>query len=284
MVHVRTAGPADRDALAEMRATLWPESAADEHARELDAIFAGAWSVSYPYCVLVADDDDGRIVGFAEVTIRSRADGCDPTRPVGFLEGWFVRDDARRRGVGVALMRAAEAWSREQGCVEMASDTWLDNDASVTAHERLGFEVVDRVVNFRKTLAPAPEQRPLATVHGAAGWASRYFEAWRTNDAALVESLFAPDAVYWYGPFRPPSRGREEILRRWTGTAQEHVQSSFEVVGVSGDTAAIHFRIAFMDGPRRVEMDGVLVVRFDAAGRCVEHREWYAENLLPSLP
>ncbi len=34
----------------------------------------------------------------------------------------------------------------------MASDTWIDHIPSQKAHEALGFEVVDRCVNFRKRL------------------------------------------------------------------------------------------------------------------------------------
>jgi len=30
-----------------------------------------------------------------------------------------------------------------------------------------------------------------------------------------------------------------------------------------------------------LEMDGILVVRFAADGRCVEHREWYATGEVP---
>jgi aminoglycoside 6'-N-acetyltransferase I len=71
---------------------------------------------------------------------------------VGFLEGWYVAETHRRRGVGAALLRAAEDWAREQGCTEMASDTWLDNEGSQRAHEALGFEEVDRCVNYRKSL------------------------------------------------------------------------------------------------------------------------------------
>ena len=32
----------------------------------------------------------------------------------------------------------------------MASDTWSDNGPSARAHEALGFEIVDRCINFRK--------------------------------------------------------------------------------------------------------------------------------------
>jgi aminoglycoside 6'-N-acetyltransferase I len=136
-----------------MRAALWPDGSVEEHARELEEILAGAWSATYPYVVLVAETDDGRLIGFADVTVRSRADGCDPKRAVGYLEGWFVVEDQRRHGVGAALMKAAEEWARTQGCVEMASDTWITNEGSQRAHEALGFEVVDRVVTYCKRLA-----------------------------------------------------------------------------------------------------------------------------------
>ena len=49
-------------------------------------------------------------------------------------------------------MHRAEAWAREQGCAELASDTWIDNEESQRAHAALGFEVVDRCVNYRKKL------------------------------------------------------------------------------------------------------------------------------------
>jgi aminoglycoside 6'-N-acetyltransferase I len=68
------------------------------------------------------------------------------------VEGWFVIEAWRKQGVGRALIRAAENWAKEQGCSEMASDTWIDNELSQLAHEALGFEVVDRCVNYRKPL------------------------------------------------------------------------------------------------------------------------------------
>jgi aminoglycoside 6'-N-acetyltransferase I len=71
---------------------------------------------------------------------------------VGFVEGWFVREEHRGKRIGAALMRAAEDWARAQGCVEMASDALIDNLESESAHKSLGFEVVDQCVHFRKAL------------------------------------------------------------------------------------------------------------------------------------
>lgn len=84
--------------------------------------------------------------------LRSHADGCDTAQPVGFVEGWFVHEAFRDRGIGKELMRTAEDWARRQGCLEMASDTWIDDERSLRSHQALGFEVVDRCVHFRKPL------------------------------------------------------------------------------------------------------------------------------------
>jgi aminoglycoside 6'-N-acetyltransferase I len=92
------------------------------------------------------------LIGFLEVGLRSHADGCNPLKPVGYVEGWFVREAFRNQGAGRELMRAAEGWARAQGCVEIASDVLIDNPGSQRAHSALGFEVVDRCVHFRKTL------------------------------------------------------------------------------------------------------------------------------------
>ena len=58
----------------------------------------------------------------------------------------------RRRGVGRSLIAAAENWGRARGCIEMASDTWIDHDVSQRAHEAIGFSVVDRCVHYKKML------------------------------------------------------------------------------------------------------------------------------------
>ena len=141
---VREALPSDRDAIAQMRHLLWPDSSAEEHLRELES--------GRPAVHLVAIDERESVVGFVEVGLRSHADGCDAAHAVGYIEGWFVREEHRNGGAGRELIRAAENWARAQGCVEMASDALIDNEVSQRAHEALGFEVVDRCVHYRKPL------------------------------------------------------------------------------------------------------------------------------------
>jgi aminoglycoside 6'-N-acetyltransferase I len=150
-MHVRLGSPADAEIVAPLLLALWPDGTLAEHREEARAILAGTPPSTLPLVVIVAKVD-GVVVGFIELGLRSHADGCDTRQPVGFVEGWYVEPAQRCVGVGRALMRAAEDWARSQGCREMASDTWIDHESSQRAHEALGFEVVDRCVNYKKRL------------------------------------------------------------------------------------------------------------------------------------
>ena len=137
----------DIAALAALREALWPEGDAAEHAAELHAVLQASGNF------IVIAEANNKLIGFVEARLRSHADGCE-TSPVGYLEGWFVVDSWRGRGVGRALVQRFEEWAAAQGCRELASDTWLDNAASQRAHEKLGFQEVDRVITYRKALDP----------------------------------------------------------------------------------------------------------------------------------
>lgn len=149
---VRSASLNDAAAIATMCAALWPDATEKEHRAEIDLLLKTRMSGTLPATIFVAEDGTGRLAGFLQVGLRSHADGCDPAHPVGFVEGWFVFEAFRRRGIGRALMHVAEDWANSQGCKEMASDTWIDETISQNSHEALGFEVVDRCIHFRKQL------------------------------------------------------------------------------------------------------------------------------------
>jgi aminoglycoside 6'-N-acetyltransferase I len=149
---IRPARPSDLPSLTLLRTALWPESPAEEHAGELAVILAGKPLGVVPVTVFVAQDADGALLGFLEASLRSSDDGCDRAQPVGYVEGWYVVDQARRQGIGAALLRAAEDWARAQGCLEMASEAAIDNLLSHSVHEALGFSISSRSINFRKRL------------------------------------------------------------------------------------------------------------------------------------
>ena len=133
-----------------MRLALWPEGSEAEHRQEIE-LFFGAQFPRDPWAVLLAENAEGHVLGFAELSIRPYAEGCRGSR-VAYLEGWFVQPEARNLGVGRALVVAAEEWGRGQGCTELASDTQPENDASSAAHRALGFTEVGMVRCFKKDL------------------------------------------------------------------------------------------------------------------------------------
>ena len=130
-----------------LRCGLWPGDET-EHALNIRRFFDG--TLREPTRVLVADDA-GDLVGFVELSIRAYAEGCHSDH-VGYVEGWYVASAARGRGVGRALIAAAEDWARGEGCEELASDAELTNSSSDCAHKACGFKETGQIRCYRKAL------------------------------------------------------------------------------------------------------------------------------------
>jgi aminoglycoside 6'-N-acetyltransferase I len=146
---IRHVAPPDAPHWLRLRRALWPDTSESEHARDIAVFFDGR--IREPLAVLIAEERPGRPLGFAELSVRAYAEGCH-TDHVAYLEGWYVVPEARSQGVGQALVAAAEAWARAQGCTEFASDAEPANEVSATAHKALGFVEVGLVRCFRKDL------------------------------------------------------------------------------------------------------------------------------------
>jgi aminoglycoside 6'-N-acetyltransferase I len=140
-----------------LRMALWPDSDSSKQSSEIAHFLAVPPRAVLPalHAAFVCERDEGGLCGLAEASLRSYADGCE-TSPAGYLEAWYVDPDVRQQGVGRALVAAAEAWVRRQGCREMASDADLDNTISQAAHVRLGYRETGRAVQFCKALDTFP--------------------------------------------------------------------------------------------------------------------------------
>ena len=149
-MNIRRLRVSDRNEWLRMRRALWPGSR-DDHPREIAKYFARP-PKKKP--VFVAEQPNGKLAGFLEANIRESADGCDTSRDcgIGYIEGWWVDADARQRGIGGKLVRAAEQWARKTGCREMASDCVIGNRVSLKAHLALGYREVERAIHFCKKL------------------------------------------------------------------------------------------------------------------------------------
>ena len=142
-------GKADRKDLAQISAlaeALWPGHGPGALEKELGAL------LEQPEAALFLAWEGERAVGFAQCQLRhDYVEGTEHS-PVGYLEGIFVEEAFRCRGIGKALLRACEDWTRSRGCTEFASDCELENIQSQFFHEALGFREANRIVCFVKHL------------------------------------------------------------------------------------------------------------------------------------
>jgi aminoglycoside 6'-N-acetyltransferase I len=132
----------------DLRLALWADATADEHRGYM------AISLAQPerFLQLMVYDENRQPVGFIEGSIRGDYVNGTESSPVGFVEGVFVVPAWRRRGVARQLFAAIADWARARGCLELASDALIDNEASQRAHRALGFRETERVVYFTKEL------------------------------------------------------------------------------------------------------------------------------------
>ena len=146
---IREIVESDRSDWVRMRHALWPGSLSD-HEEETRTFFEKRLKAP----VVFVAEANGQIVGFLELDFRKYAPGCRSS-PVAFIEGWYVEPDSQGQGIGRALIEAAEAHARAAGHHEIASDAEIENAQGIAAHRALGFDEIERVLYFRRSLRDA---------------------------------------------------------------------------------------------------------------------------------
>jgi GNAT superfamily N-acetyltransferase len=143
---IRPAAEPDAEALAPLLAALGYPVAARAVAERLRRIAA----YPGPVVALVADAGDGSLLGVVTAhtfpTVHADA-------PAAWLTALVVAAEARGRGVGRALVRAAEEWAAAQGAVKVAVTSGAQRADAHRFYEGLGYAYTGR--RFARTLSSA---------------------------------------------------------------------------------------------------------------------------------
>ena len=89
--------------------------------------------------LLVALDDDGRVIGMASLSV-SMGPGISKNA---YLEDFVVDSEARTGGVGSALWDEMLAWGREKGCKRMEFTCGNGREIAQAFYKKHGAEVYD---------------------------------------------------------------------------------------------------------------------------------------------
>ena len=128
---------ADLDDLVALR-LAWHPAASPEDAAALDTALRDWWgSERDARTAWVARHTDGYAVGMANAAVFTRmpVPGRGSARWL-YVANVFVRPEARRAGVGRALMEAMLAWARDEGMVRVVL---APSEMSIQFYRELGF-------------------------------------------------------------------------------------------------------------------------------------------------
>ena len=158
---IRRARPEDEPALIELQhasaihhASIdpdrWRRQTPEETARS-----RALWHGIQPRSEGLVAEADGRVVGMIELWLKRPRDPDGARTPRVKVDlGIAVAPDWRGRGVGTALMNAAEDWARGQGAERMVLDLNAANRGALRLYERLGYTV--NSLDMDKPIEPDP--------------------------------------------------------------------------------------------------------------------------------
>lgn len=142
---IKKATFAETEIAAQLAIQMWDASTIEELKHDFENYINDGGAV-----FLAWHNDEA--IGFAQCGLRHDYVEGTESSPVGYLEGVFVIEKARRQGVAKALLSACQNYAKEQGCTEFASDCELNNEESLQFHLRMGFEEANRIICFTKKL------------------------------------------------------------------------------------------------------------------------------------
>ena len=91
-------------------------------------------------------------IAYIRVTLRHDYVEGASSSPTCYIEGIYVEPAHRKSGIARKLFQAAELWAKSKGCIEIGSDTWVDNLVARKFHIGVGFEEDDVLVHYIKRI------------------------------------------------------------------------------------------------------------------------------------
>ncbi len=129
-MNVRSAGPDDVDAIADLEVEAFPDDAWTPEYLQV-AIDGKMPTVR----ILVAVDDAGTIVGHALVSV---------VYEIAELQRIATATEQRRRGTGGALLAASIELARSEGAERILLEVREDNVSAIRFYDQAGFVEIDR--------------------------------------------------------------------------------------------------------------------------------------------
>lgn len=143
---IRQASKQDIKIIAGLAVLLWDDNSMDDLVNEFSDL------ISKDNARIFLKYENDIPVGFAQCQLRGDYVEGTETSPVGYLEGIFVLENYRNKGYAKELLYACEAWAKDMGCKEFASDCEFDNTDSFRFHMAMQFTEANRIICFTKKL------------------------------------------------------------------------------------------------------------------------------------
>lgn len=141
-LEIREATKDDLPDWARLRLELWPDNTIETLTIEAQESLESKNAVCF-FCL----DQNGQAQGFIEAAIYHNDE-----KPYCHVEGWYLRPEYRRKGIGGELMDHVEQWALHRSISILTSDTDEGFPISPKAHAKAGFKTIHTMTIFLKEI------------------------------------------------------------------------------------------------------------------------------------
>jgi len=163
---------------------------------------------------IIVAEEDGRIVGLAEIYIRD--DTPDPLQKsyrFGYLQSLLVTERCRRQGTGERLLAAAEQWALAKGAAEIRLDIWEFDAGPLKFYEKCGYKTLRRSMTRKLDIHTHRDQKQVVDVVEVA---RRFVDAINSHDVEALAALMTEDHRF-IDSMGTIVNGRANMKQGWIG-------------------------------------------------------------------